>query len=521
MESARILRAFPAPFALAAAVLLAPPSAAAANYRAATAASLKEYSGKLAAGDTLSVAAGKYDVTTWSLSGLKGTAPRPIVIIGEAGAAVRGTSECCNLLQVDDAEYVQVRGFELTKADADVEIDGVNISGRYSHHLRFEDLKVHDLGGNGFSIFPDSAAFIELIHSEIYAMGGSGCYWGYPGRNIVHDMRIEGNYIHHCPVDAQQETHYGIQFKGWGYRSRIVGNVLHDVGGTTRSGLIVYYGKKPLAGDDPADINVVAGNALWNCRNEGITVMSDALIENNIVVDAQVGINLQTYGDESFSGTNFVENLQVRNNTVFRCAGACIAIQGWGGAGSGMAFAGNAAYQPSATATAISGNPGAAFSAGNVAYGTGAFAGLAKGTGLGDFAGAAAASKFPGLDLYPGAGSPLREALDPAGGRCAAEDFNGVRRPQGSRCEAGAYEAEGAANPGWKIAPAFKPATGGGTPIRKAPGPRPARKRAGLRLRRGVLELMPAGFPAADPVRADGRREPAWPPAGKRDRDPS
>lgn len=424
------------------------------TYHATNASNLVSLTGQLAPGDTLFVAPGNYDVETWNLSGLTGTSEKWFHFIAEPGAVIRSTSGCCNLVQIRESSYLHLKGFEITMAKANPGIDGINVSGSYSHHLLFEDLYIHEMTANGISVFSNKADHLELHNSELARMEGSGMYWGYPNRDIVSDIVVEGNYIHHCPVDPNQETDYGFQFKGWGHRARIINNVFHDVGGTTRAGLIVYYGKKPLAGDDPKDVNVVAGNVLWNCRNEGITVMSDAIVENNIVWSAVTGINIQTYNDTSFSGPNYVENLQIRNNTVFRCQSACISISGWSNAAPTVSFTGNAAYQATAGATAISGSIGNALSAGNVAYGAASIPGVAKGNGLGDFLLATASGLPPALDFFPAVGSPLRDAVDAQ--TCPETDFNGTMRPQGPKCDAGAYEAGTAANPGWKIKEGFK-----------------------------------------------------------------
>jgi hypothetical protein len=477
------------------------------TYRAAKAADLDTYTPQLAPGDTLAVAPGNYDVETWNLSGRKGTADKPIVIRGEPGAVIRGTSDCCNLVQMDGVAHLEFRGFEITLRESHDGIDGINMGGGYSHHVTMEDLHIHGMTNSAISLFPDSAAFITLRHSEIdHTDGGSGLYWGYPGRNIVHDVVIEGNYIHHCPADPAEETGYGIQFKGWGYRARIVNNVLHDVGGTARSGLIVYYGKKPLAGDKPEDANLVTGNVLWNCRNEGITAMSDATLENNVVFSAQVGINLQTYSDESFSGSSAAENLKVRNNTVFRCADACYNISGWG-SGANLSFTGNAAYQDKASAQAFSGSVGNAACAGNVGYGQGSVPGALKGTGLGDFAKVAAGANVPDLDFFPASASILLAAV-PAE-HCPADDFNGNPRKAGQACDAGAFQRTG--NPPADGSPQAGFKDGGPSPVfpggrdGKAPG-----RKAKARIRGGGVLFLPDRADR-EPCRADGRAIPDAP----------
>jgi hypothetical protein len=441
----------------------------------------------LTAGDTMIVEAGTYDMSTWSIAGIVGTPGKWIVIEAEGDVAIRSNSGCCNLVQMENVHYIRFAGFELTMASAHDGIDGINIRGVYNSNLVFEDLHIHHMSNVGIGMWPDSTAHVTLRNSEIAHNTGSGIYWGYPDRNIVHDVLIEKNYIHHCPSDPAHETHYGIQWKGGCYRAVIQDNVLHDVGGASRCGIVVYYGKSVGRGDDPADINIIRRNVMWNCRNEGITAMADALVENNIVFDARYGIHLQTY-----SGS-YTENLTIRNNTVFRCASSCISISGWSGAGSDVSLVGNVAYQDNAAAGAISGSStGSAVIAGNYYYGTSSLSGEGKavrGTGLGDFVGVAANGFVPDLNFYPSSDAPFVDAVD----EYPAEDFDGTPRPSGSTGDAGAYERTVDGYPGWYIAEEFKGASSAPVSFTsRAAGGRP-----GTTSEAAVLELLPISGPSA------------------------
>lgn len=413
--------------------------------------------GGLQPGDTLIVEEGVYTMSYLDIRNISGTEADPITIRAEGNVVIRGTSYGANVVEIREVHYLNFIGFEiLSETDPYADIDGIKISGSNFSYITFEDLYIHDVSGIGISVFADEAHHLTLRNSEIAYCSGSGLYWGYPNSDIVHDVLIENNYIHHCPRDPNQTTHYGIQFKGWSYRAQILNNVLHDVGGTSRCGIVVYYGRNPLQGDVPEDVNVVRGNVLWNCRNEGITAMSDAIIENNIVFDAEYGINLQTYSDESFSGPNFVENLTVRSNTVFRCRSRCINISGWGSVGDNVSFTGNAAYQDVLGKTAIGGSTGSAVARGNVYYGTCSLgSGVIEGNGLSDFAQATASGAVPDLDFYPAAGSVLIDVVSNSDD-WPAVDFNDTTRPHNGSADAGAYERVGDTNPGWRITEGFK-----------------------------------------------------------------
>jgi hypothetical protein len=408
-------------------------------------------------GDTLLVQPGTYTLATWNIRNIQGTQDRWIVIMANGNAIIEGNSTCCNLVQLQDVHYIKIIGFEITMASGvGGSIDGINIKGNYSSHIVLEDLYIHDMSFTGIGMWPDSVAHITLRNSEIARCAGSGIYWGYPQTSIIHDILIEHNYIHHCPTDHTESTYYGIQIKGWCYRARILDNVMHDVSGYSRSGIIVYYGRRPLVGDAPEDMNIVRGNVLWNGRNEGITVMSDALIENNIVFDAEVGINVQDYSDGSFSGKNYVENLIIRNNTVFRCRYACVSLYGWSSAGDSVSFSGNVLYQQDSTKTAFNGSTGSALVAGNVYFGrSNKSQGFTRGNGLSDFSNAGAASTVPDLDFYPVQNAPFVNNLQ-SPDTWPAMDFNHTLRPQNTSADAGAYEYTASGNPGWIIKGEFK-----------------------------------------------------------------
>jgi hypothetical protein len=422
-------------------------------------------------GDALIVEEGEYRMTHLDIRDISGTAAEWITIQAEGDVVIRAYSTSSNAVEIRNVHYLEFVGFEIwSEVSPSVEIiDGIKIQAD-SSYIVFDQLYIHHVSGNGISVFAD-CHHLTLTNSEIAHCHGSGLYWGYPGRDIVHNVLIKRNYIHHCPSDASRTTHYGIQYKGWSYRALIEDNVLHDVGGTQRCGIVVYYGRNPLQGDAPGDVNIVRGNVLWNCRNEGITAMSDALVENNIVFDAEYGINLQTYSDESFAGPNFVENLTVRSNTVFRCSSRCISVSGWGSVGSNVSLTGNAAYQDTPGKTAIGGSTGAAVSSANVHYGTcGLSSGCIAAGGLSDFAGVTPSATVPNLDFYPAAGSALLDRLS-VPGEYAATDFNWTARPHNGAADAGAYERTGAGNPGWHIVPGFKEVVAGpGLRLHGAPG---------------------------------------------------
>lgn len=433
------------------------------EYRATNVSQLQSYTTQLKAGDTLVVAPGTYTLGSWSINGLTGNSNQWITIKAEGKVIIQGTSTGSNVVSLRNSRYLNFIGFEITSTTSpDAGIDGIKFeSNAPSSYINFENLYIHHVSGNGICIMADGCSFVTVRNSEISYATTCGIYWGFAKKYIVHDVLVANNYIHHCPPDSSSSTGYGIQFKGESYRGRFINNVLHDVGGSSRSGLIVYYGRTYEQGDNPEDINIVRGNVLWNCRSEGITAMSDALIENNIVFDADVGINIQTYKESGMSVANYVENLTIRNNTIFRCTTSCLTIpsSAWNSVGTNVNVTGNAAYQTTTSKRAISGTGGSqqVHIAGNIYYGTSQLVrGVAAGNGLNDFQNVAASTQIPNLNFYPVANSPLLNRVDlPVD--WPTQDFNGSPRPNDNLADAGAYEYVVPDNPGWVINGEYKP----------------------------------------------------------------
>ncbi len=321
-------------------------------------------------GDTLIVEAGEYKVSTLNIKNIAGSPGNPITIKAEGTVTLLGISYDSNVVDMKEVHYLNFEGFSITsQANQNDDIDGINISGEYSSNINFDDLNIHDVSGNGISVFVAQANNINLRNSEISNTTGGALDLGYPGKYIISDSIIEDNYIHHTPKLEIDKTSHAIQVHGGSYGIQILDNILHDVGGLDQSGIAVYYGKTPEKGDLDADKNIVRGNIIYNIRNEGITAGSDALIENNMVLNTKYGINIQTYSDESFGGKNYVENLNIKNNITFNCDEVCLNVSDWGYTGGNVSFVGNEAYQDYVGKNAIGGSTGKAVTKDNIYYG--------------------------------------------------------------------------------------------------------------------------------------------------------
>jgi len=222
-------------------------------------------------------------------------------------------------------------------------------------------------------------------------------------------------------------------------------NHIHHTGLSTRGsteGEGMYIG-----GHDGSCITtntLVEGNVIWNA-GEGIQVVSDAVIRNNIIFDCSMtGITAAPH-----AAVPHVRNVKIVNNTIVNHPRGILFR--WEKAEQ-MIFANNAVYCPGSTAIDAAGIDGSTFSAN---YVTGRLVGTAlDGAAFCDGGTIDEAFAAPAEhDYWPGPGSVLINHAD--SNFAAGLDFNNnARKPP---FDVGAYESEkNAANPGWRIKEGFK-----------------------------------------------------------------
>jgi hypothetical protein len=191
-------------------------------------------------------------------------------------------------------------------------------------------------------------------------------------------------------------------------------------------------------------INIVEGNVIWNA-GEGIQVVSDAIVRNNIIFNCSVtGITATPH-----AAVSKVRNVRIVNNTIVNNPRG-IRIR-WGGAPN-MIFSNNAVYCPGSTAVDASGITDVIFSANYIE-------GRLNGVKIDDsrfFDGASVTDAFyeqAEKNFWPKSGSLLLNNADPA--YTPKLDFNNTtRKPP---FDVGAYETGAqATNPGWQIQAGFK-----------------------------------------------------------------
>ncbi len=401
---------------------------------------------KLRPGDELVLHEGVYSQACRRAVTVNGTPEKPIVIRAARGehpvVARRGDDvDKQNNIEIVHSSYLVVRGVRFRGGSVGVRIMG-------GHHITIEDCEIDHTGAGGLTAnFEDSHDLIlrrnHIHHTGTSTAGpieGEGMYLGCNDAKCrVSASLIEGNYIHHLRSTSEGGND-GIELKPGSYGNVIRDNVIHDTNIGTRFPCIFVYGGGP-------EVNVVEGNAVWNC-GEAIQVVSDAIVRNNLVAtSAEIGILARPHAQ-----VPRVRNVQIVHNTVYGHP-RCLVVR-WADA-AGVVLAHNALYCGGETAVDAEGLDRAAVTvAGNVVDGE--LRG-ARVDGIRFLAGGPAGAAFrdpQGLDFWPRPGSPLRGAARPP--FVAEKDFNG--RPRKSPADAGAYETGGLAeNPGWRVKAGFKP----------------------------------------------------------------
>lgn len=384
----------------------------------------------LAAGDEVVVHAGTYTTPGFYQVTWAGNAAHPILVRAADGdrPVIRGTP-AQNIINLDGS-YFTMRGFELVGGSHGIRLGNAD-------HGTLEGLVIHGLGDVGISCNRPAMACdsMTIRGNEIYDTGAAGTGEGmYLGCNDAEcaftDSLVELNYVH----DLGGSQGDGIEVKTGASGVTVRDNVI------VRSGFpgITMYG---FAGAGAR--NVVERNLVWGTMDNGIQVVGQIIVRNNIVLGAAAN-GIQSKASQNF----FPHDVDIVHNTIFGAGAACLKSNDWAGQ-TGQLVANNALYCPGGTALDLNGGAPAAVLAGNVALGstnpsTGVAAGVSAAADLGDPAHAR---------VYPPNGSALVNAGDPA--HSAADDWNGLPRSDGHP-DVGAYERSTDSNPGWEPVEGFK-----------------------------------------------------------------
>ncbi len=410
----------------------------------------------LVAGDALIFRNGTYPLSNkLVLKNLAGTEQKPITIRAESFGQVildGGNNFDINMFEIYNCRHLVLEGLELRGID-----DGISLRQR-NEHIVLQDLHIHHVGNVGIGAQGSDVDLgyltvrgCHIHHTGISGGTGEGLYLGHHGtmKGIVHHALIEKNYIHHTKGGSQGD---GIEFKHGSYANIIQDNVLHDVG----PGITDYITGR----NNPAEVNIIRRNVIWNADDFGIWSAGESLIENNIIFDVRDSIGIFIKQNAELPGYG-VRDLTIRNNTVLDvCCGPSNPALRVSAAQSNVLVANNAFYQSSSKNYAIRLDvPLSNIALWKKNYFTGQLAGLKEGPDT--VRGQPPSREFLNstpvagvIDLYPCGTSSLRSAADPS--TLPADDFNRNQRPNRGAGEVGAYYFSGPANLGWKIQPGFK-----------------------------------------------------------------
>jgi hypothetical protein len=391
-------------------------------------------------GDALVLHGGTYSQNSRRAVTAKGTPERPIIIradVGESPLLTRPADSRQNNVEFVDCAYLVIRGLRFQGGNSGVRF----VRG---HHITFEDCEIFETGNNALTMNSGDCHAFVIRRNHIHHTGlstsrpteGEGMYIGcHIGSCRTTDSLIEGNYIHHLRSTSDGGND-GIEIKVGSSGNIVRNNVIHDTNiGRKYPGIFVYGGG--------SGTNVVEGNVIWNA-GEGIQVVSDAIVRNNIIFNcATTGITAGPH-----AAVSQVRNATIINNTIFN---APVGVRmRWANA-TNMVFGNNAIYCPAGVA--LDANAGSGLLRNN--YVEGRLAGIAR-DGARILDGGDAASAFADTvrqNFWPKAGSGLIGHADT--NLAPALDFNGTRRV--APFDVGAYESEaGAQNPGWQIEAGFK-----------------------------------------------------------------
>jgi hypothetical protein len=403
---------------------------------------LERMANTLQPGDELVLRGGTFSQNGRRAITAKGTAERPIVIRAARGATPLLTRPAVhrdgqNNIEFIDCAHLVVRGLRFQGGSSGVRF----IRG---HHVTLEDCEIFDTGNNALTMNSGDCQAFVLRRNHIHHTGlstarpteGEGMYIGcHDGSCRTTDSLIEGNYIHHTRGTSNGGND-GIELKAGSHGNIVRDNVIHDTNiGKQYPGIFVY-------GGGPGT-NVIEGNVIWNA-GEGIQVVSDAMVRNNIILDcAATGITAAPH-----AAMPRVSRTTIVNNTIVN-APVGVRLR-WGDATNAV-LANNAVY--CAERTALDAQVGSTLLRNN--YVQGGLTGLTlDGQRVCD--GGDATAAFLDLSLRNFRPRPGSVLVDHAEATLAPPlDFNGT--PRAAPADVGAYEAtHDGRTIGWRIQAGFK-----------------------------------------------------------------
>lgn len=262
-------------------------------------------------GDELVVHDGVYTQSCARKISVQGTAEQPIIIRAADGATPTLTRPEAsyskhNNIEIVDSAHLVIRGLRFY---------GGSIGVRFirGNDIVFEHNEISATNNAGLTMNSGDATRMTVRHNHIHHTGRSrngpttgegmyiGCNWA---KCAVSDSVFEHNHIHDLRATSNGGND-GIELKPGSGGNLVQYNWIHDTtDGREYPCILVYGGAEP---------NVVRNNRLERC-GEAIQAVADALITDNIVIDATIA-GFVSYPHKQIGSPR---NLTVRNNRLVR-----------------------------------------------------------------------------------------------------------------------------------------------------------------------------------------------------------
>ena len=226
-----------------------------------------------------------------------------------------------NVLNLEGAQHLRLRGLEITGGSAGIRISGANIRSDDDAEeivvgIHIAHCHVHSVGGPAITANDPGVTYRACVFAfnHIHDTGGEGegfYLGGNHGTAIFSGGVIYANYIHDLNGPNVRQGD-GIEIKNGSNGNRIEANVIAN---TRYPGITVY-------GSEGRAINEIRRNLVWNSGDHGIQVAADALVRQNTVLGSRHdGIHVQPHQ------AAHPANLTIESNVIFGSAGAAVRIR--------------------------------------------------------------------------------------------------------------------------------------------------------------------------------------------------